>query len=186
MTDDPITSIFDEGKREIFLITTSDDRRPSGMIITWVTSASLILDDKRIVLVLSPHNHTTQALLHRRRFILHLLAHNQAALVPTFGLYSSRDVDKFASVPFTLDEDSGIPIVEGTCGWARGNLISQMDTGERFIVLAQIEKETAQPATQPLLVRNLAQHLPADTLQVMQEKYFRDVERDRRIRAQTA
>jgi hypothetical protein len=61
-----------------------------------------------------------------------------------------------------------------------------MDTGERFIVLAQIEKETAQPATQPLLVRDLAQHLPADTLQAMQEKYFRDVERDRRIRAQTS
>jgi hypothetical protein len=62
MADGPITSIFDEGKREIFLITTSDDSRPSGMIITWVTSASLIPDDKRIVLVLSPHNHTTQML----------------------------------------------------------------------------------------------------------------------------
>lgn len=51
MADDHTTSIFDEGKREIFLITTSDDSRPSGMIITWVTSASLIPDDKRIVLV---------------------------------------------------------------------------------------------------------------------------------------
>lgn len=185
MTDDPITSIFDEGKRQIFLITTSDDSRPSGMIITWVTSASLIPEDKRIVLVLSPHNHTTQALFRRRRFILHLLANDQAALVPTFGLYSSRDVDKFASVPFTLDEDSGIPIVEGTCGWARGNLISQMDTGERFIVLTQIEKEITHPTKQALLVRDLAQHVPADVLQEMQEKYLRDVERDRRIRAQT-
>jgi len=186
MRTDQAASIFDEGKREIFLLTTSDDSRPSGMIITWVTSASLIPDDKRIVLVLSPHNHTTQALFRRRQFILHLLANDQAALIPIFGLYSSRDVDKFASVPFALDEDSGIPIVDGTCGWARGNLISQMDTGERFIVLAQIEKETAPPATQPLQVRDLAQHLPADTLQEMQEKYFRDVERDRRIRAQTS
>jgi flavin reductase (DIM6/NTAB) family NADH-FMN oxidoreductase RutF len=186
MTDDPIASIFDEGKREIFLIATSDDSRPSGMIITWVTSASLIPDDKRIVLVLSPHNHTTQVLLRRRRFILHLLAHDQAALVPTFGLYSSRDVDKFASVLFTLDDDSGIPIVEGTCGWARGNLISQMDTGERFIVLAQIEKEVAYLPKRSLLVRDLAQQLSGTTLQEMQDKLFRDVERDRRIRAQTS
>jgi flavin reductase (DIM6/NTAB) family NADH-FMN oxidoreductase RutF len=156
------------------------------MIITWVTSASLIPDDKRIVLVLSPHNDTTQTLLRRRRFILHLLAHNQAALVPTVGLYSSRDVDKFASVSFTLDEDSGIPIVDGTCGWARGNVISQIVSGERFIILEQIEKVIAQTASQSLLVRDLAQHLPADTLQEMQEKYFRDVERDRRVRAQTS
>jgi hypothetical protein len=61
-----------------------------------------------------------------------------------------------------------------------------MDTGERFIILAQIEKEIAHPAIQSLLVRDLAQHLPADTLQEMQAKYLRDVERDRRIRAQTS
>ncbi|HXV82639.1 MAG TPA: flavin reductase [Candidatus Binatia bacterium] len=102
MTDAHIMSIFDEGKREIFLITTSDDSRPCGMIITWVTSACLIPEDERIVLVLSPHNHTTQVLLHHRQFILHLLAHDQVALVPTFGLYSSRDIDKFASILFTL------------------------------------------------------------------------------------
>ncbi|PON11935.1 hypothetical protein C2W62_42240 [Candidatus Entotheonella serta] len=185
MTDDHATSIFDENKREIFLITASDNHRPSGMIITWVTSASLIPDDKRIILVLSPHNHTTQVLLDRHRFIIHLLAQDQAALVPTFGLSSSRDVDKFASVPFTLDEDSGIPIVDETCGWARGKLISQMDTGERFIVLAEIEKESAQPAKQSLRVRDLGHNLPAATLQDMLEKYLRDVERDRRIRAQT-
>ncbi|PON11840.1 hypothetical protein C2W62_42715 [Candidatus Entotheonella serta] len=78
-----MTSIFDENKREIFLITMSDKGRHSGMIITWVTSASLIPDDKHIVLVLSPHNHTTQVLLDRRQFIVHLLAHNQVVFVPT-------------------------------------------------------------------------------------------------------
>ncbi len=61
-----------------------------------------------------------------------------------------------------------------------------MDTGERFIVLAEIEKETAQPAKSSLRVRDLAQRLPGATLQDMQEKYLRDVERDRRIRAQTS
>lgn len=61
-----------------------------------------------------------------------------------------------------------------------------MDTGERFIVLAEIEKETAQPAKSLLRVRDLAQRLPAATLQDLQEKYLQDVERDRRIRAQTS
>ena len=184
MTDAPNMSIFDEGEREIFLITTSDDNRPSGMIITWVTSASLIPEDKRIVLALSPHNHTTQVLLRRRQFIIHLLAHDQAALVPTFGLYSSRDVDKFAALRFTLDEASGIPIVDGTCGWARGRLTSQMDSGERFIALAQIEKEVAYRSKESLRVRDLTQHLSTSILQKMQEKYLRDVERDRRMRAE--
>ncbi|PON18599.1 hypothetical protein C2W62_07065 [Candidatus Entotheonella serta] len=156
------------------------------MIITWTTSASLIPDAKRIVLILSPHNHTTQVLLDRHQFMIHLLAHDQSALVPTFGLYSSRDVDKFASTSFTLDEESGIPIVDRTCGWAQGHLISQIDAGYRLIVLAQIEQETAQPVRQSLLVQDLAQHLPVDTLQAMKDRYLQDVERDRCIRAQTS
>lgn len=185
MTDDQITSIFDEDKREIYLVTTSDNRRPCGMIVTWVTPASLIPEAKRIVLVLSPHSYTTQVLLQKRQLVIHRLAHDQAALVPTFGLSSSREVDKFASVSFTLDEDSGIPIVDGTCAWALGNLISQMDAGDRLVVLARLEQETADRTKQSLRVGDLAQHLPADTLQAMQEKYLRDVARDRRIRAQT-
>ena len=185
MTDDQITSIFDEDKREIYLVTTSDNSRPCGMIVTWATPASLIPEAKRIVLVLSPHSYTTQVLLQKHLFIIHRLALEQAALVPTFGLYSSREVDKFASVSFTLDEDSGIPIVDGTCAWALGILISQMDAGDRLVVLARLEKETTDFTKQSLLVGDLAQHIPAATLQEMQDKYFRDVERDRHIRAQT-
>jgi flavin reductase (DIM6/NTAB) family NADH-FMN oxidoreductase RutF len=111
MADDHIPSIFDEDQRPIFLVTAFDTSRPCGMIVTWVSLASLIPEDKRIVLILSPHNHTTQVLLQHRRFIIHLLAHHQAILVPTFGLYSSREVDKFASVPYQQDADSGLPIV---------------------------------------------------------------------------
>jgi flavin reductase (DIM6/NTAB) family NADH-FMN oxidoreductase RutF len=183
MSDNRNTSIFDEDKREIFLVATSDNHRHCGMIITRVSSANMLPEDRRIALILSPHNHTTQALLNRQQFIIHLLAYDQADLVPTFGLYSSRDVDKFASVPYTLDRASNLPIVEGTCGWARASLISQMDAGYRLIVLAQIEHETAQSVRQSLLVQDLAQHLPTDTLQEIQRKYLQDVERDRQMRA---
>ena len=51
MTDDHAVSIFDEDKREIYLITASDNSRPCGMIVTWVTPASLIPDDKRIQMI---------------------------------------------------------------------------------------------------------------------------------------
>ena len=178
------TSIFDEDKREIFLVATSDNHCLCGMIVTRVSSANMLPEDRRIALILSPHNHTTQALLDRQQFIVHLLAHDQADLVPTFGLYSSRDIDKFASVPYTLDSDNNLPIVDGTCGWARAKLISQMDVGYRLIVLAQIEQETAQSVRQSLLVQDLAQHLPSAILQEMQRKYIQDVERDRQMRAQ--
>lgn len=61
-----------------------------GMIVTWVTSASLIPERKRIVLVVSPHHYTTQVLLRSRTFVLHHLARTQVHLVPTFGLSSNQ------------------------------------------------------------------------------------------------
>ena len=173
--------LFEELQREIFLLTACEKGAKSGMIVTWVTSASLIPDRQRIVLVLSPANYTTGVVRQNRQFIIHLLSRDQVELVPRFGLSSSKDSDKFSAVPFQLDEH-GLPIIQGTCGWARGEIVSHLDGGDRLIVLAQLAREEVYPAKEPLLVRDLAQHLSADMLEKLEEKYLRDVERDRRLR----
>jgi flavin reductase (DIM6/NTAB) family NADH-FMN oxidoreductase RutF len=180
MNEISAASIFDESKKEVFLVTSCDQGSKSGMIVTWVTSASLIPERKRLVLVVSPQNHTTQVLLQHRKFVIHLLSQDQVNLVPTFGLYSSRDVDKFSDVSFHLD-DSGIPIIAGTCGWARGHIIAKIDGGDRFILLTDVDKEEVNPNQQPLLVQDLGQFLPEDILQQMQTKFSHDVERDRSL-----
>jgi flavin reductase (DIM6/NTAB) family NADH-FMN oxidoreductase RutF len=150
------------------------------MIITWVTSASLIPERKRLVLVLSPHHCTTQVLLQSRTFVLHQLARHQANLVPTFGLFTSREVDKFAQLSVRLD-DRGIPIIQGTCGWVRGNIITHVDGGDRLVFLADVDKEEYTANTQPLFVRDLAHALPGAILMQLEEKYHRDVTRDRKL-----
>jgi flavin reductase (DIM6/NTAB) family NADH-FMN oxidoreductase RutF len=173
--------LFDESKKEIFLVTSCYKGYKSGMIVTWVTSASLIPERKRIVLILSPTNYTTRMVLQNRQFIIHLLSREQVDLVPRFGLSSSEDSDKFSSVPFQLDE-GGLPIIQGTYGWARGKVVSHLDGGDRLIVLAHLDMEEVHPNKEPLFVRDLTQYLSADTVEKMQEKYLRDVERDRRLR----
>lgn len=180
MSDLSPVSILDDGDRAIYVVTTCYQDSTSGMIVTWVTSASLIPERKRVVLVVSPHHVTTQMLLQSRTFVLHQLAHEQAHLVPTFGLFSSREVDKFAQLAVQLD-DRGIPMLSGTCGWVRGNVVAHMDGGDRFIVLAEVDAEEVTATTQSLFVRDLAHTLPVDMLKQLEEKYRRDVERDRTL-----
>ncbi len=180
MSDLSPASILDDGDKALYVVTTRHHGSTSGMIVTWVTSASLIPERKRVVLVVSPHHATTQMLLQSRTFVLHQLARAQVHLVPTFGLFSSREVDKFAQLAVHLD-DRGIPILSGTCGWVRGNVSAHIDGGDRFIVLAEVDTEEVTTNTQPLFVRDLAHTLPGDMLKQLEEKYRRDVERDRTL-----
>jgi flavin reductase (DIM6/NTAB) family NADH-FMN oxidoreductase RutF len=180
MSDRKTVSLFNELEKDIFLVSSSDNGRYSGMIVTWVTAASLVPEHKRIVLVVSPANATTQVMLHTGRFILHRLSREQVDLVPRFGLVSSASVEKFASVPFHLDEHQ-LPILEGVCGWARGAIVSVLNGGDRLVVLASIDREGADPARQPLCVHDLPRSLSPAIMAQLEEKYMRDVERDRRL-----
>jgi flavin reductase (DIM6/NTAB) family NADH-FMN oxidoreductase RutF len=89
-------------------------------------------------------------------------------------------VDKFASVPFHL-EDHQLPILEGVCGWARGTLVSVLHGGDRLIVLASVDREETDPTKQPLCVHDLSRSLSPAIMAQLEEKYMRDVERDRRL-----
>lgn len=180
MSDLSQASILDDSNEEIYVVTSSYHGKTSGMIVTWVTSASLIPERKRIVLVVSPHHYTTQMLLQSRTFVLHQLAREQVHLVPIFGLSSSREVNKFAQLAVQLD-DRGIPILSGTCGWVRGDVIAHIYGGDRFVILADVDKEEVTTNIQPLFVRDLAHALPSDLLRQLEEKYHRDVERDRTL-----
>jgi flavin reductase (DIM6/NTAB) family NADH-FMN oxidoreductase RutF len=184
MSDMSPASILDDFNKEVFLVTTCSHRHKRGMIVTWVTAASLIPGRKRLVLVVSPHHSTTQGLLQSRTFILHRLAREQVPLVPTFGLFSSREVDKFAQLAVHRD-DRGLPIIPGTCGWARGNTIAHIDGGDRLVVLVDVDKEEGPANRPPLFVRDLAHALPGAILRQLEEKYRRDIARDRQLSQHT-
>ncbi|MEE8625899.1 MAG: flavin reductase, partial [Acidiferrobacterales bacterium] len=103
-------SIFDELHREVYLVSSSYHSVKAGMIVTWITPASLIPERQRVILVLSPEQHTTKTLINSQKFIIHLLAKHQIDLVPIFGLYTSKDYDKFASVNFKESAWSPAPL----------------------------------------------------------------------------
>ncbi|MDA2931060.1 flavin reductase family protein, partial [Acidobacteria bacterium AH-259-O06] len=129
---------------------------------------------------LSPEQHTTKTLINSQKFIIHLLAKHQMDLVPIFGLYTSKDYDKFASVNFKEDED-GLPIIEQTCGWAKCHLLSKMGSGDRIVILAEVEKEEFYEDKEPLVLDEVFNNLPPHIIEQLNDKYRKDIERDRRL-----
>lgn len=176
-------SIFSLSNHELYVVTARDGARTGGQIASWVLPATLAPDRPRAVVLLSPANHTHELVRASGRFALNLLAEGQELLVPHFGLRSGRELDKLAGVPQLPASPAGLPLLEGSCGWAECAILDALDGGDRIVYLAELTSGALFPAREPLRKQQAFARLPAEQVAALREKARRDGERDReRIR----
>ncbi|MCB2205273.1 flavin reductase family protein [bacterium] len=173
-------SMFSLTNHEIWVLTAHAEGRDAGQVATWIMPATLVPDKPRITAVLSPQNYTHGIITETGRFMLHLLAEDQHALLPHFGLKSGHDTDKFADLDFRRSA-SGLPILNGCCGWAECRVATSLDIGDRIIYVADILEQEVRPGMTPLRKQQAFAAQPADIRQRLEEKHRLDGERDRKF-----
>ncbi len=141
--------LFSSTNHDIHLITARDGDRMNGQIATWIMPATLAPERGRLVVVLSPMNHTHSLIEATGRFAVQMLAAEQHALLPRFGLHSGRDVDKFAGMDLAFTP-LGLPLLPDGCGWAECVVVAVVDTGDRRVCIADVTAEGGGSGTQPL------------------------------------
>jgi flavin reductase (DIM6/NTAB) family NADH-FMN oxidoreductase RutF len=169
MTD----SFFSLTNHELYVLTARQGDRMSGQIATWILPCTLAPSKGRLVAIISPLNYTHELMAATGRFTVQMLAHDQAHLVPRFGLQSGRDTNKFEG----LDPDftpSGLPLLRGTCGWAECVIRSAVDTGDRRVYVADIIAEHREPGKLPLRKDAAFAAQPPDILRRLAEKALVD------------
>jgi flavin reductase (DIM6/NTAB) family NADH-FMN oxidoreductase RutF len=176
----PITSIFQLTDQEIFVLTSRYGEQRSGQVATWVMPASLIPEQMRLVLTLSPGNATTAVIRQSRQLLVQLLAIEQAELMFRFGYYSSRNYDKFAGLELQTSP-AGLPIIPGTCGWAECDVKDWHDLGDRCLLIADVVAQFYDPARQPLREQAAFASLSDSQRQQLAEKFNRDIETARQL-----
>jgi flavin reductase (DIM6/NTAB) family NADH-FMN oxidoreductase RutF len=172
--------ILDDSQLPVYVLTAVHKNDRAGMIITWLMSASIVPDSPRVVVALSPLHRTTELILASGRFVINTLASDQAGLIETFGLRSSRDIDKFRDTPH-YDGDGGIPILEKTRAHAYATVIGNMNSGDREIVVAELSEAVTTESRRPLLFGDALRQLPDAVKIHLKERYAADVERDRNL-----
>ncbi len=165
---------------EVFLLTARHEQRESGMIITWILPATLVPDRPRVIIVPSPCNFTHELMRASRRFLVHLLAEDQAELLPRFGLYSGRDRNKFEGMKLERTK-TGLPIIPNCCGWIECQIISEQDLGDRIVTVADVIDQFVDPSRKPLSKSAAFARQPAAIQQALWEKRLRDGERDKKL-----
>ncbi|MDT8323786.1 MAG: flavin reductase family protein [Bacteroidota bacterium] len=171
-------SIFSLTNHEIWVLTAHHEGRDNGQVATWIMPATLVPDRPRIVAVLSPQNLTHDLIALSGRFVLNLLAEDQADLLPHFGLASGRQVDKFAGDEPRRSPE-GIPVLDGCCGWAECRIVSSLDIGDRIVYVADILAQEIHPGMTPLRKKEAFAAQPQDVRRQLEEKHRVDGERDR-------
>ena len=173
-------SIFSLTDHEIFVVTARHGEQESGQVATWIMPATLVSDVPRIVAVISPQNFTHGLIEASGRFVINMLAEAQHEFVPLFGLYSSRDRNKFEGLE--LDRSpAGIPVIRNTCGWAECSILESIDTGDRRIYYAEVTAQQTGPANVPLRKQMAFAMLPAEVRLALEQKHRTDGLRDREL-----
>lgn len=171
-------SMFSLTNHEIWVLTARHDGRENGQVATWIMPATLVPDHPRVAAVLSPQNLTHELIRESGYFVLHLLSREQHALLPRFGLYSGRDIDKFEGLEISRTS-SGLPVIDGCCGWAECRIGESMDLGDRTVYAADIVTEELFPGREPLRKNEAFAAQPEDIRQQLEEKHRVDGKRDR-------
>ncbi|MCM1981300.1 flavin reductase family protein [Lyngbya confervoides] len=174
-------SIFQLTNPEIYVVTTAQGDQLAGQVATWVSLASLVPDQPRVALVLSPCTHTSSLLRGRGSFVLQMLAADQAPLLERFGLYSGYHRPKFADLEIT-HSDQGLPILPGTCGWAVCEVVEHVDLGDRVVWIANVSQQVCYPDRLPLRRAEALAQLPDSVRQQLLAQRQADIERDRQLR----
>jgi flavin reductase (DIM6/NTAB) family NADH-FMN oxidoreductase RutF len=177
-----VTHIFDDQANRIYMVGSHANDRPCGMIVTWVSLASLTPTAVRIMVALSPMNFTTASLRKNGHFSIALLGQHQASYIMNFGTCSSRIINKFKDAPFSLTE-LGNPVLSDSCGSAECVVLSEMDLGDRIVIAADVQKWFNGTTTKPLYQNLGFESLSPHERQILKEKYDSDVKRDLLLRS---
>jgi flavin reductase (DIM6/NTAB) family NADH-FMN oxidoreductase RutF len=176
-----VMSIFNLTNPEIYVITAAQEGQMGGQVTTWVTLATLIPEQLRVVAVISPRNFTFPLIQKSQRFVVNLLAADQAEWLPHFGLRSQREFDKFAGIPYTTTPQ-GIPLLPNTCGWADCIVVESVDRGDRVVLIADVIDQMVFPDRKPLRRVEALAALPSEVTQALAEKRSLDIEVERKLR----
>lgn len=154
----PVTdarAVFDSIDRPLWLLTAAAGDRRGGMILTYVSAASLVPELPRVLIGVAKHHHTWSLLEAAGTFALHLLEEGHLEWVWHFGLRSGRDCDKLAGVA-TRTAVTGSPVLPGF-GYLDCRVEARLDSGDRTVYMAEVLEAGPPGPTRPLTVGAMLQ-----------------------------
>jgi flavin reductase (DIM6/NTAB) family NADH-FMN oxidoreductase RutF len=159
-----INSLLNSLDPAIWVITSRDGARRNAMIATFVSPASIIYEEPRMVVGIARHHYTHELVEASDAMALHLIHESLLDWVWRFGTLSGRNTDKFTSLD-TRRAQTGSPILEAAIGWLDCEVETKMDAGDRTVyILRVVDGEYNLNSGSPLTVQRMRAIAPPEKL----------------------
>jgi flavin reductase (DIM6/NTAB) family NADH-FMN oxidoreductase RutF len=133
------------------IVCAEHEGKRGGLAVAWATQ---VAKDKVLICV-GGKSATRKLILGSGAFGLSVLSHDQIEVARLFGTRSSRDIDKFADVPFHTAE-TGAPLLDN-CVIALDCRVTEIyDHGDQKLIVGKVTAaEHRKNDTEPLLYREI-------------------------------
>ena len=169
-----VLGLFD---RTAWILTSSVGDEMSGLVATFVNSASLVPAFPRLVTGIAHHHLTWDLIRRSRSFAAHLIDEPQCALIWRFGLESGRQTNKFAELEWRRGQ-TGSPVLESALAWLECTVEAQFDIGDRTIYLGAVVHGDVNRAGTPLTSSRIFELASPDQRSRMDANRHRDEQID--------
>jgi flavin reductase (DIM6/NTAB) family NADH-FMN oxidoreductase RutF len=161
----------------LWLVTSAHGERRSGLIATFVTNASLVPAEPRVVIGIAKHHFTWELIDRSRTFCLHFIDQTRAEWVRRFGLASGRDQDKFVGLNPTSGSN-GCPLFTDAIFWSECTVEAAFDIGDRSLFLGQVTNCGKGSDGRPLRMSEMLTSLTEEDRKENEQRLARDIASD--------
>jgi len=161
----------------VYILTSAHEGKHYGMAATWVTPASLRLDEVRFTVALSKFNDSTAAIRATKKFLLQILPNNEARTAFRMGVLHSNEGGKFEDEAFT-ETDSGHRRLNHAIASNEAQVISELETEDRFILYCRMSPIKNTSNLEPLTHQCLFNQLSDSELAQLDQKFKQNSAQD--------
>lgn len=129
----------------VTIVTAADGDRLSGLTVSAFSSVSL--DPPLVLICINKQSSAVDTLRSGQVFAVNFLSDEQVALSNHFA---SRTTDKFSDSTYHLGS-LGAPILEGCLAHLECSLVQEIDAGDHYVYIGQVESSDLDDTKRPLL-----------------------------------
>lgn len=129
------TNIFRNLSYGVYVISTLDGKRLTGCTVNSIMQ--ITSSPATIAVSMNHDNYTNSCMQKNKKFAINILAEtSDSSIIGTFGFQSGKDINKFESVSYFMEQD--LPIIEDSCGYIVCQIIDTMETTTHTVFLAEV------------------------------------------------
>lgn len=119
----------------VYVVTSKENSRQVGCIVNSIMQVTS--NPCTISVSINHNNYTNKVIKKNKNFGISILKQSSdPKIIGTFGFKTSKDTDKFKEVRYK--EETGIPIIEDSCGYMICKVIDLMETETHTIFLGEV------------------------------------------------